>query len=69
MAISITDDVHIKELIKQAVIEAIHEQKDLFSDIFANVIEDIALVNAIKEGEKTESVSRKDVFKILENSV
>jgi hypothetical protein len=31
------------------------------------VLEDIALANAIKEGEETEIVSREQVFKILES--
>ena len=61
------DAVPIKELIKQAMVEVIQEQKDFFSDLFANAIEDTALVNAIKEGEKTETVIREEVFQILEN--
>ena len=67
MTIPIMDDVHIKKLFKQAMIEVIQEQRDLFSGLFANAIEDIALVNAIKEGEETESVSREEVFQILES--
>jgi hypothetical protein len=67
MTIQIKDAVPIKELIKQAMVEVIQEQKDFFSDLFANDIEDTALVNAIKEGEKTETVSREEVFQILEN--
>ncbi|MBL7164046.1 MAG: hypothetical protein ISS57_15725 [Anaerolineales bacterium] len=62
------DDVRIKELLKQAMLELIQEQKDLFSDLFADAIEDIALVNAIKEGQETESVGREDVFQILEGA-
>ena len=69
MTIPIMDDVHIKEMIKQAMIEVIQERQDLFSNLFANAIEDIALVNAIKEGEKTESVSREEVFQILQSAV
>ena len=62
------DDVRIKELFKQAMLELIQEQKDLFSGLFADAIEDIALVNAIKEGQETESVGREDVFQILEGA-
>ena len=67
MPIPMMDEVYIKELFKQAMIEVIQEQKDLFSGLFANAIEDIALVNAIKEGEETESVSREEVFQTLES--
>ncbi|MEA3349221.1 MAG: hypothetical protein U9Q82_01215 [Chloroflexota bacterium] len=58
MTIPTMDDVQIKNIFKQAVIEAIQEQKEFFSDLFANTIEDIALMKAIEEGEETETVSR-----------
>ena len=69
MTIPIMDEVHIKKLFKQAMIEVIQEQKELFSDLFADAIEDLAMVNAIKEGEETESVGREEVFQILEGAV
>ncbi len=56
----------LKELIKTAIVELIQEQKEVFSDLLAEVIEDIALEKAIKEGENTEPVSREAIFKILE---
>jgi hypothetical protein len=33
------DDSRIKELFKQAILEAIDERKDLFSELFAEVLE------------------------------
>jgi hypothetical protein len=33
-------------------------------DVFTEILEDIALANAIKEGEETEIVSREQVFKL-----
>ena len=62
------DEVRIKELLKQAMLELIQEQKDLFSDLFTEAIEDIALVNAIKDGQDTESVGREEVCQILEGA-
>ena len=62
------DEAQIKELFKQAVLELFQEQKDLLYDVFAEVIEDFALVNAIKEGESTESVSRAEIFQVLEGA-
>jgi len=56
----------LKELIKTAIVELIQEQKEVFSDLLAEVIEDIALEKAIKEGESTDPVSREAIFKILE---
>ena len=63
----IADKNQLKEVFKQAFAELLQEQRDLLYDIFTEVLEDIALVNAIKEGEETEIVSRKQVFKILES--
>ena len=60
------DEGRIKELMKQAVLEVLKERRDLIYDVFAEVIEDLALANAIKEGESTESVTREEVFKTLE---
>jgi len=63
----IADKNQLKEVFKQAFAELLQEQKDLLYDVFTEVLEDIALVNAIKEGEETEMVSRKQVFEILES--
>lgn len=56
----------VKELFKQAIFEVLQEQKEWFYDLFAEVIEDFALARAIREGEAEESVSREEVFSILE---
>jgi hypothetical protein len=56
----------LKELLKVALVEVLQEQKDLFSDLFAEAMEEIALAKAIEEGEMTELVSREAIFKILE---
>jgi hypothetical protein len=66
MAEIILDESKLKELLKLALIEAFQEQKELFYDLLAEVIEDIALEKAIKEGENTEPVSRDVIFKLLE---
>lgn len=59
------DDDQLKLIVKQALRELIQEDKEMFSDLVAEIVEDMALVNAIKEGEKTENVSRDAIFKIL----
>jgi len=61
------DEEKIKQLFKSALIEVIQEQKEVFSDLLAEIIEDIALEKAIKEGEDTEPVSREAIFQILGN--
>ena len=55
----------IKDLVKQAVIELLEERSDLFYNLLAEVIEDAALVNAIREGEASYSVSREEVLNAL----
>jgi len=62
------DERQIKELLKEAVLELFQERKDLLYDLFAEVIEDFALTEAIREGESTDSVSRAEVFQTLEGA-
>ncbi|MCL1470051.1 hypothetical protein [Argonema antarcticum] len=59
------DETKLKELLKTAIFELVQEEKKLFSQLFAEVLEDIGMENAIKEGENTEIVSREEIFKIL----
>jgi hypothetical protein len=47
----------LKELLKTALVEILQEQKEVFTDIIVEAMEDIVLVKAIKEGESTEAVS------------
>jgi spore coat polysaccharide biosynthesis protein SpsF (cytidylyltransferase family) len=61
-------DVEIKELFKQAFLELLEERRDVLYDLFAEVIEDLALVNAIREGESTEAVDRAEVMQVLEGA-
>ncbi|MBW4552014.1 MAG: hypothetical protein KME35_13040 [Aphanocapsa sp. GSE-SYN-MK-11-07L] len=56
----------LKEVLKGAIIELLSERREEFSELLAEVIEDIALERAIVEGETTEFVSREAIFKILE---
>ena len=60
------DEQRTKELSKEAMLELIEERKDLFYELFAEVIEDTILVNAIQEGESTGTVRREEIFQILE---
>ena len=45
--------------------EILQEQKEIFTDIITEEMEDIALVKAIEVGENTEIVSREAIFNIL----
>ena len=61
-------DAEIKELFKQAFLELLEERQDVLYDLFAEVIEDLALANAIREGESTETVGRTEVMQALEGA-
>jgi spore coat polysaccharide biosynthesis protein SpsF (cytidylyltransferase family) len=60
------DETQMKELFKQAFVELLQEQKDLLYELVAEIIEDFALLRAIREGEDTETIRREEVFRVLE---
>lgn len=68
MSYTTLDETQIKELFKQAFIELLQEQKDLFYELVAEIVEDFALLRAIKEGEETATVRREKVFQVLEGT-
>ncbi|MEA1968616.1 MAG: hypothetical protein U9N77_10410 [Thermodesulfobacteriota bacterium] len=63
---TLIDDKKIKDLFKQAIIEAIEEKKDVVHDLLIEAMEDIALVRAIQDGENSGPASRDEIFQILE---
>lgn len=62
---SISDD-RIKELFKSAIVEVLEERGDLLREALAEAIEDVALVRAIDDGKGTATVTREEVFALLE---
>ena len=61
MAETLTPDA-----LKQAFAEALNENRDLFREIIAEALEDLALAEAIREGEETEEISDDRIDKLLE---
>ena len=57
----------LKDIIKTALVEVLEERQDLLHDAIEEAIEDVAFIRAIKEGESTKLVKRKEVFKLLES--
>lgn len=55
----------LKKLFKEALTETLHEQRELLHDVFAEVLEDIALAEAIRQGQQTEQVAREDISGLL----
>ena len=55
----------LKPLLKELLYEILTQEQDLLKDLIYEVIEDMAMVNAIKEGIDTENVSREEIFSLL----
>jgi hypothetical protein len=62
--ITIPEDT-LRSLLKQALIEAIEERRELFHEVVVEALEDIALGEAVREGRKGEFASREEVFAAL----
>jgi hypothetical protein len=62
------DEEKLKEILKSAFVEALEEQRELVRDIVEEALEDIALARAIEQGLGSKSVSRDEVFAILEGA-
>jgi len=52
------DENKLKQILKEALIEALEEKKDVFYELIVEAIEDIGMINAIREGENSETVSK-----------
>jgi hypothetical protein len=62
------DEARLKDLLKAAVMEALHEHRDVVKDIVKEAMEEIALTQAIDEGLRSEPLPRDEVLAILEGS-
>ena len=63
--VQLTEEAKLKKLLKAAVVEALEERRDLVRDALAEAIEDLGMIQAIKEGSRSGSISRAEVFRIL----
>ena len=61
---TIADD-SLKQALKVALSEAFQEQRGLLREVFSEVLEDFALAEAIRQGQKTKMVKRNEVIRIL----
>ncbi len=58
-------DSNVRRILKEALAEALREQRDFLKDLLAEVVEDSALIAAIREGRETDLASREDVITAL----
>lgn len=59
----------LKEAMKEALTETLLEQRDLLRRVFAEVFEEFALSEAIREGQKTKPATRGEIFRLLRGRV
>ena len=62
------DEAKLKDLLKSAVAEVLEERREFVKEIIEEAIEEVALARAIEEGVSTDTVSRQEVFTILETA-
>ena len=67
MSQSQLDPLSLKALIKEPVVEALEQQREMLYDAVAEALEDIAMARAIKDGDRGHFVSRDEIFSILGN--
>ncbi len=57
-----TNEESLKRVVKEALVETLCEKRELLHEILAEVLEDFALAEAIREGRETKVVERDEVF-------
>ena len=62
---TLNDEVKLKNLMKQALLEAIEEKKEVVHNLLVEALEDVAMIRAIQEGEDSGPADRKEIFEIL----
>jgi len=59
------EESKLKLILKAALIEVLDERRDLLVDAMEEALEDIAFLNATKEGELSDIVTRDEVFQVF----
>jgi hypothetical protein len=59
------EERRLKVLLKDAVVEVLEERHDLLCEALQESLEDMAVLRAIQDGEKSRRTSRKKIFQRL----
>ena len=59
------EERRIKVLLKDAVVEVLEERRDLLREALQESLEDMAMLKAVQQGERTRITSRKRIFQRL----
>jgi hypothetical protein len=65
MSQTVLDRSELKQLLKESLTETFIEQRELLHEVLAEVLEDISLISAIREGQQSEQIDRREIFEIL----
>ena len=52
------NEAAVKKLFKEALVETLYEQRSLLREVLADALEDVGLTEAIRQGRRTETVTR-----------
>lgn len=55
----------LKQTVKEALVELLHEEPDALRQVLADALEDAAFTDAIREGQATEFTDRDTVYELL----
>ena len=59
------NETQARALVKEVLMELFQEKRDLLFEVMLEVVEEIGLANAIREGRKNQFVSEEEIFAIL----
>lgn len=62
------EELHLKDLLKEAILELMQERQDELEEKLAEIIQDLALARAIEEGEATKTVNKSEILQVLERT-
>ena len=65
MAHATSNQRALKRALKEALAETLQENRELLHEVFAEALEDFALTEAIREGQKTGYAGRDEVLRAL----
>jgi len=59
------EDAKLKALVKETLVELLEERREEFSELLLEALEDLALSQAIREGENSGLVDKKEILRII----
>ena len=63
--VQITDKAKLRKVVKAVVVGVLEERRDLVREALAEAVEDLGMIQAIKEGSRSAPINRDTVFRIL----